>query len=723
MSLKNWRTICGRLALVVVAPVVFFGLLEGVLFLTGRFEPVRVLERVWHGGKEWWSSVPEYGEFALRRGTSPKPSHLWVPVEKTPGTLRVLLVGESAAAGYPVEEFGMARMLRALWRERFPDKPIEVVNLTMVGVSSHILREFVRQGMELEPDAVVFYMGHNEVIGPYGPAGRLAGFFPSGWMAQASLAVRNTRTGRFLEWGAGRLSEAGAENKKWVGLDEFAGARVAADDPVLDAMVKQTRENLREMVDMAVAGGSKALVCVPAVNLTDWPPLASAEGGEEVSAMAAYERAQGVWGNSKFEMGNSKAKQREEAWELYRRACDLDQMRLRADSRVRGVQREVVEEMASKDVMLVDADFWLHEKNPGFRTDRDFFLEHVHLTFEGRVAVAALMVDGLAELLGVAKDRMMEAQKWWRDFPETVAAARERVMFTEFDEAGMYGEVERLMKLGVFSGLPDLQERRGWLKRREGDLNNEASAKLNPDELRTRHRMAAAADPEDPWVDYLAARIFFENGRPEDAMKLMKAAFGKAPNIPESRLALWVCIDALNQNRLEDAKKMLRHIERQKPDEEMLPKLQGEIMVRQGDLAGAIPFFKKDLEKNPGDALIWKNLAFAQEKTGDYRGAIASYRRGVELDPGDAQPMTNLARLLIFNGTGREESDEAVSLAKRAVEAAPDSIEYRANLAVAYSRAGLSSEAEAEAAKVAAMAAQSGNLEMVARMREEMRGR
>jgi tetratricopeptide (TPR) repeat protein len=332
-------------------------------------------------------------------------------------------------------------------------------------------------------------------------------------------------------------------------------------------------------------------------------------------------------------------------------------------------------------------------------------------------------VDGLAELLGVAKDRMMEAQKWWRDFPETVAAARERVMFTEFDEAGMYGEVERLMKLGVFSGLPDLQERRGWLKRREGDLNNEASAKLNPDELRTRHRMAAAADPEDPWVDYLAARIFFENGRPEDAMKLMKAAFGKAPNIPESRLALWVCIDALSQNRLEDAKKMVRHIERQRPDEEMLPKLQGEIMVRQGDLAGAIPFFKKDLEKNPGDALIWKNLAFAQEKTGDYRGAIESYRRAVELDPGDAQPMTNLARLLIFNGTGREESDEAVSLAKRAVEAAPDSIEYRANLAVAYSRAGLSSEAEAEAAKVAAMAAQSGNLEMVARMREEMGGR
>jgi lysophospholipase L1-like esterase len=618
MSLKNWRTVFGRLALVVVAPGVFFGLLEGVLFLTGRFEPVRVLERVWHGGKEWWSSVPEYGEFALRRGTSPKPSHLWVPVEKTPGTLRVLMVGESAAAGYPVEEFGMARMLRALWRERFPDKPIEVVNLTMVGVSSHILREFVRQGMELEPDAVVFYMGHNEVIGPYGPAGRLAGFFPSGWMAQASLAVRNTRTGRFLEWGAGRLSEAGAENKKWVGLDEFAGARVAADDPVLDAMVKQTRENLRELVDMAVAGGSKALVCVPAVNLTDWPPLASAEGGEEVSAMAAYSKAQKLMGNAKWEMGVaaqpprtedggrmaeeemvgagaresrssgafgrhgrdahapilgadapgeaagpldtddttevlgsteeahrrwpegiakravSKAKVvppgaggiSEEAWELYRRACDLDQMRLRADSRVRGVQREVVEEMASKDVMLVDADFWLHEKNPGFRTDRDFFLEHVHLTFEGRVAVAALMVDGLAELLGVAKDRMMDAQRWWGDFPGKVAAARERVMFTEFDEAGMYGEVERLMKLGVFSGLPDLQERRGWLKRREGDLNNEASAKLNPDELRTRHRMAAAADPEDPWVDYLAARIFFENGQSTEYSRIPAGALG-----------------------------------------------------------------------------------------------------------------------------------------------------------------------------------------------------
>ncbi len=58
MSLKNWRTIFGRLVLVVAAPVVFFGLLEGVLFLTGRFEPVEVVREVEWEGKRYWVMEP-----------------------------------------------------------------------------------------------------------------------------------------------------------------------------------------------------------------------------------------------------------------------------------------------------------------------------------------------------------------------------------------------------------------------------------------------------------------------------------------------------------------------------------------------------------------------------------------------------------------------------------------------------------------------------------------
>jgi len=81
MDSKRWRIYLGRAALAVAGPVVFFAGLEAVLFLTGRFEPVRVLERVMHQGKEYWATVPEFGDFALRRQFAPGPQHVWVPVE------------------------------------------------------------------------------------------------------------------------------------------------------------------------------------------------------------------------------------------------------------------------------------------------------------------------------------------------------------------------------------------------------------------------------------------------------------------------------------------------------------------------------------------------------------------------------------------------------------------------------------------------------------------
>ena len=129
----------------------------------------------------------------------PVPQDFSVSVDRDPRVKRVVLIGESAAAGFPQPQFNLARVVQVLWQARFPETPIEVVNLTMVGVNSHILRHFAREAMKLQPDALVVYAGHNEVIGPYGPAALLTPFQPSSWLVQASLSARNSRLGRALE--------------------------------------------------------------------------------------------------------------------------------------------------------------------------------------------------------------------------------------------------------------------------------------------------------------------------------------------------------------------------------------------------------------------------------------------------------------------------------------------------------------------------------------------
>ena len=52
------RKVAPRLLLMLAGPVVFFGLLEGALYLTGRFELLPVLKQVRHAGAAYWVAAP-----------------------------------------------------------------------------------------------------------------------------------------------------------------------------------------------------------------------------------------------------------------------------------------------------------------------------------------------------------------------------------------------------------------------------------------------------------------------------------------------------------------------------------------------------------------------------------------------------------------------------------------------------------------------------------------
>jgi hypothetical protein len=102
------KKIAQRVALVVCGPVLLFGLLEGGLYLGGKFEPSPVLKQVRHEGVDYWASEPEYGPHALLREDAPMPHHVWLPVDRNPDKLRVVMLGESAVAGFPSEEYSLA---------------------------------------------------------------------------------------------------------------------------------------------------------------------------------------------------------------------------------------------------------------------------------------------------------------------------------------------------------------------------------------------------------------------------------------------------------------------------------------------------------------------------------------------------------------------------------------------------------------------------------------
>lgn len=88
-----------------------------------------------------------------------------VNLEKPPGTLRIILLGGSTAAGYAVEDDQtIDAYMRSLLAERLPAVCVEVVNLAVSAYDSYQdFERFRLDGTRLAPDLVIIHSGINDV--------------------------------------------------------------------------------------------------------------------------------------------------------------------------------------------------------------------------------------------------------------------------------------------------------------------------------------------------------------------------------------------------------------------------------------------------------------------------------------------------------------------------------------------------------------------------------
>lgn len=690
-----------------LGPLMFLAGAEGVLYLAGKFEPVPLLKQVQHEGNFFWVMEPEYTRRVLGRDNVILRQKFFLPVERTLGTRRVVLLGESAAAGYPLTEYGLGRIMKVLWDAEFPGNQLEIVDMTSVAINSHVLRFFAKEAMQLQPDALVIYAGNNEIIGPYGPANVFGWPAPNVWFAQTGLALGNTRTGRAIKVLTEKIGGQGPG--EWRGLEEFRDTRFAMNDPGVIKAAALAKANFRAIVRIALAKGVKMLVCVPAVNLTDWPPLLSAPGNAKTSAWASYQKAKQLAG----------AGQTAEAWFFYRLACDLDQMRFRADSRVREGQREVVAKVASPNLLLVDADLWFHEKNPGPWTDRDFFLEHVHLTFEGRVAVAALMAEGLAELLGVATNQKMDSAKWWRSFPARVAEARSRMMFTELEESLMWRQVDSLLKRQVFSSGPDMEERRDRANRRMVELEVAGEKWKDAKAVQKAYAQAVAKNPNDPELHDTAFKHFGRAGDLGRARAALEQAVKLQPNLVLANLSLAEL--AMEEGRIGDAESIVKTMNVFQAGGNELDATYAELLARRGEHAQAVILLERYVRRWPEDVRAVGLLASLLDSIGNQQRAAGFYRAILAQRPDSSKDLNNFAWLLANNPKATPaERLEAVSMARRAIELNPRQHRYQGTLAVALLASGQKDRAKEQGRYAVLLAREAGDKEAIEELQSKL---
>lgn len=274
LSLRKRLLFGGIMAVLGVA--LFFGALEGVLSLVGYGYEPRFFRFVSdREGNRW---IQENRDFTLTYFAPElvrRPHPFRLPEKKAPGTYRIFVLGESAALGDPAPSFSLSRTLEMMLRAAYPDVRFEVVNAAITAVNSHVMRAVAADCEELEPDLYVVYAGHNEVIGPFGPAAVFAPFLRSPLAIDSIVRLGRTRTGQGIRAIARSLGSGPVDVERWRGMTLFHEHEITMDDPRLRDMEALFEHNLRAVAASARSRGAAAIFCTVLTNQRDFAPFRS----------------------------------------------------------------------------------------------------------------------------------------------------------------------------------------------------------------------------------------------------------------------------------------------------------------------------------------------------------------------------------------------------------------------------------------------------------------
>lgn len=350
--------------------------------LSGYLQPnPRLIER--------YFSVPEL---------APKVSSdtVYFKAQKDKDTFRIIIQGGSSAAGFPFGRFGSLQgMLQQRFKLAYPDKNIEIINTAMAAVNTFTLVDIQDEILQLEPDLVLVYAGHNEYLGVLG-AGSVMGAQSSYGTTLMYLKLKSLRLFKFLE-ASYQHFKADAVPSDQANRTVMASAAKGQNIPLDSAIYQQGIHQFSGNLDLLLSKYKQEGVPVYIGNLVsiekDLIPFSGMN--------QAYQNA----------LGYFEAKEYEQAKQSFILAKDLDELRFRAPSKFNDIIKAKALEY---DATLVDVETKFREAAPQGILDHSLLLEHVHPTKLGYFLLAEAFFESLvtSEISWGANLETNNAKEW-----------------------------------------------------------------------------------------------------------------------------------------------------------------------------------------------------------------------------------------------------------------------------------------------------------------------
>lgn len=423
-SAPRWRTWLLVVASGTLIPALLLTLVEVTLRISGVGADTSVTRPCTDQGRPAFCDNQSFSAVFFPPGMLRTPRPYVIPATKTPGTYRIVVLGESAAWGEPDPTFGFARYLEVMLRSSFPGVKFEVINTGTTAINSHVMVPIAKDLAQHQPDLFVIYAGGNEVVGPYGPGTVLTPASLSLPSIRAKILFNSTRIGQLV---AKASASGGQKPAEWRGMEMFLDQQIRADAPQLQTAYDNFAANLNDMISAARGAGTPVVLSTIATNVKDCAPFVSLhregirpeelhqwdalvqkgevseKAGSPADALKAYLAAADIdsqYAELQFRIARTfwAVGDFDHARERYLLAQELDTLRFRAEHNINDTIRAVATK-AGHGVELVDTNAIFAEASPHGVPGSELFYEHVHMNPAGNYLVARSLFIKIANMV------------------------------------------------------------------------------------------------------------------------------------------------------------------------------------------------------------------------------------------------------------------------------------------------------------------------------------
>ena len=724
-------------AIAISVPLLNLVLFEIILRVAGYGYPTSFFLRSETNGVPVFIENEQFSRRYFPPGLERTPQPIIFRAVKPPNTIRVFILGESAAMGDPEPAFGFGRILEVMLQAAFAQQRVEVINVAVTAINSHVIREIAKDCADKQGDYWLVYMGNNEVVGPFGAGTVFGEQVPRLAVIRANIALKSLRLGQMIEALRQKISGQRNSPTTWEGMEMFLKQKVAQDDPRMARVYQHFEANLRDIIRVGQSSGARVLVSSIVCNVKDCAPFASQhrpgfgepqradwdrlfqdgaaaeQAGNAAAALVNYQKAAKIddtyaellfrIGRCQAALGNFVA-----AKESFNQARDRDVLRFRADSRINGAISHIASDGISAEHIATSRIFEEHSTNR--LIGEPFFYEHVHPDFSGNYLLARAFAE---QILGAETNAPA--------LPSEDECARQ-LAFTDFDRYRVLDEVRQRLAQPPFTTQLDHEQRDQRIQQQLDRLQPasftaarslyEQAIARRPDDPVLRENFAALLQdfeqpgaaavhwrrmtellPHSAQACYGLANSLDTQGKSAEAVRWFAEALRRSPDSVEAHNGLGLALANLGRTR--DAVREFEHALRLKPDFVEARVNLGQTLAAQGRLGEALDHYREALRANSNNAAVHINLGKLLSSQGRPADAAAHYREAIRIKPDNAIAHFNLGNTL----TALNQPDAAAQCFMQAVRLRPAFAEAHLQLGLALARQGDSAGALARFAE------------------------